>query len=267
GKLGGPRLGSPWMVSTLLTVAPPGAEPGSIWMTSPFSVVPALTALFRSRKVVTLLTGWVRGTTSRVARSVRSSRGSTYGRQRRSFRPGRRPWRPLVVGPRRTQGPGTEGSQVGRFIVLAPPGTEPDCPAKKLIALCRRKGHQIVRRGAQRAGLHKDSDKGAPNPTRLPTKNPTASQPRLAVRDVLRRGPSGRRATGRWCPRRGSARVATPFQLPLAHLGNLGTAREYGALRRCARRRRLRLRQPRCGEPDCLADTRAANQGRDGHGW
>jgi len=28
----------------------------------------------------------------------------------------------------------------------------------------------MVRRGAERAGLHKDSDKGAPNPTRLPAK-------------------------------------------------------------------------------------------------
>src|SRR5262249_45403850 len=45
----------------------------------------------------------------------------------------------------------------------------------------RAEGTQIARRGAERAGLHKDSDNGAPNPTRLPTKNPAARQPRAGA--------------------------------------------------------------------------------------
>ncbi len=47
-----PKNGSPWIVMpAVLTVAPPGTEPGSIWTTSPALV--ALTADWRFVKVVT----------------------------------------------------------------------------------------------------------------------------------------------------------------------------------------------------------------------
>jgi hypothetical protein len=59
-------------------------------------------------------------------------------------------------------------------MALTPPGREKGCSLERFIAFLTRKGHKIVRHGAERAGLHKDSDKGAPNPTHLGTKNTAA---------------------------------------------------------------------------------------------
>jgi hypothetical protein len=44
-------------------------------------------------------------------------------------------------------------------MMLTPPGTELSCSSQRLIALATWKEHEILRRGAERAGLCKNSDK------------------------------------------------------------------------------------------------------------